>query len=80
VLKSVCERLQISSVERRGAEVAMKFHPTTPVRPERLVSLVRKRKGMKLDPSGVLTMTIEGGIADIADAIRMILLPLEAGG
>ncbi len=79
VLKSVCERLQISSVERRGPEVAIKFHPTTPVSPERLVSLVRKRKGMKLDPSGVVSVTFERGIADVADAIRMVLLPLEAG-
>src|SRR5207237_4935967 len=52
VLKSVCERLQISSVERRGAEIAMKFHPATPVRPENMVQLVRKQKGMRLDPSG----------------------------
>ena len=61
VLKSLCERLQISSVERRGAEVALKFHPTTPVQPERLVALVRKQKGMRLDPSGVLTVTLGAG-------------------
>jgi transcription-repair coupling factor (superfamily II helicase) len=79
VLKSLCERLQISSVERRGAEVALKFHPTTPVRPERLVSLVHTRKGMRLDPSGVLTVTLEGGVNAVADALRMVLLPLEAG-
>ena len=64
VLKSLCERLQISSVERRGAEVALKFHPTTPVRPERLVGLVRKQKGMRLDPSGVLTVTLDRGAAE----------------
>ena len=34
ILKSACERLQISSVERRAVEVVFKFHPTTPVNPE----------------------------------------------
>jgi transcription-repair coupling factor (superfamily II helicase) len=80
VLKSLCERLQISSVERRGNEVALKFHPTTPVRPERLVELVRGQKGARLAPSGVLTVTIDPRSGSIAQAIRNLLLPLEAGG
>jgi len=79
VLKSLCERLQISSVERRGGEVALKFHATTPVRPERLVELVRRQKGTRLAPSGVLTVTIDQGAASIAETIRKLLLPLEAG-
>jgi transcription-repair coupling factor (superfamily II helicase) len=78
VLKSLCERLQISSVERHGSEVALKFHPTTPVRPERLVDLVRKQKGTRLAPSGVLTVTIQHGVASIAETVRKLLLPLEA--
>jgi transcription-repair coupling factor (superfamily II helicase) len=79
LLKSFCERLQISSVERRGMEVALKFHPTTPVRPEHLVKLVHKQKGMRLHPSGVLTMTLDPGTAKIAETIRNVLHPLEAG-
>jgi transcription-repair coupling factor (superfamily II helicase) len=80
VLKSLCERLQISSVERHGSEVALKFHATTPVRPERLVDLVRKQKGTRLAPSGVLTVTVDHGAAGTAQTIRNLLLPLEAGG
>ena len=79
VLKSLCERLQIASVERRASEVVIKFHPTTPVRPERLVTLVRKQKGTKLDPSGVLTVALERSDQTIAEAIRNVLLPLETG-
>lgn len=79
VLKSLCERVQIASVERRASEVAIKFHPTTSVRPERLVTLVRKQKGTKLDPSGVLTVTLERSDKTIAEAIRNVLLPLETG-
>jgi len=79
VLKSLCERLQISSVERHGSEVALKFHGTTPVRPERLVELVRGQKGTRLAPSGVLTVTIDQGAPSIAETIRNLLLPLDAG-
>jgi len=79
VLKSLCERLHISSVERRAAQVTIKFHPLTPVPPERLVALVRRKKGLRLDPSGVLSMSLEQGRASAA-AIQNVLLPLEAGG
>jgi transcription-repair coupling factor (superfamily II helicase) len=79
VLKSLAERLQISSIDRRGSEVAIKFHQTTPVSPERLVRLVRKGKGTKLDPSGVLTISLDGGSKSIAESLRNVLLPLETG-
>ena len=79
LLKSLCERLQISSVDRRGNEVVIKFHPTTSVSPERLVRLVRKDKGTKLDPRGVLTIALERSNRSIAEAIRNVLLPLETG-
>ena len=54
VLKSMCERLLISSVERQGNQVAVRFHPETPLEPSKLVRLVRSRQGIRLDPSGVL--------------------------
>ncbi len=79
VLKSVCERLQISSVERHGNEVALKFHSTTPVSPERLVELVHKKKGTRLAPSGVLTVSLDHGAQGTAQTIRNILLPLDSG-
>jgi transcription-repair coupling factor (superfamily II helicase) len=79
VLKSLCERLQISSVDRRGNEVVIKFHPTTTVAPEKLVRLVRKQKGTKLDPTGVLTIALEHSNGSIAASIRNVLLPLEMG-
>ena len=42
VLKSLCERLYVTSVERRAEEALIKFNPLTPVRPERLVALGEK--------------------------------------
>lgn len=79
LLKSLAERLQISSVDRRGNEAIVKFHPTTSVHPERLVRLVRKEKGTKLDPKGVLTVMLERSKGSLAEAIRNVLLPLETG-
>ena len=79
VLKSACERLQISSVERRGPEITFKFHPTTPVRPESMVRLVRRLAGARLEPSGVLAVPAEGGKKGIAGVVRNVLLHLEDG-
>jgi transcription-repair coupling factor (superfamily II helicase) len=77
VLKSACERLQISSVERRGLEVVFKFYPSTPVSPQSLVRLVRRLKGSRLDPSGWLAVVVEGGKAGIAETVRNVLRQLE---
>ena len=79
ILKSACERLQISSVERRAVEVVFKFHPTTPVNPKSLVRLVRRLKGSRLDPSGMLAVAIEGGKAGVAGTVRNVLRHLETG-
>jgi transcription-repair coupling factor (superfamily II helicase) len=79
LLKSACERLQISSVERRGAEITLKFHPSTPVDPQSLVRLVSRRAGARLEPSGVLAVALERGGAGVAGTVRNVLLHLEAG-
>jgi len=76
VLKSMCERLRISAVERQGSRVAIRFHPETQLDPATLVKVVRSRKGIKLDPSGVLWMEISRG-EPAADAVRNVLLGLQ---
>jgi len=79
VLKSICERLRISAVERQGSRLAIRFHPETPIDPAALVKVVRSREGIKLDPSGVLWMeTMRGEAAPLA--LRNVLLALEARG
>jgi len=78
-LKSICERLRISMVERQGNRVAVRFHPETPLDPATLVQLVRSREGIRLDPSGVLWMeTSRGG--PVVDALRNVLLGLQGQG
>ena len=79
VLKSICERLRISTVERQGSRLAIRFHPETPIDPAAVVKVVRSREGIKLDPSGVLWMeTMRGEAAPLA--LRNVLLALEARG
>ena len=79
VLKSMSERLRISSIERQGAKVAIRFHPETTIDPAALVSVVRSRKGVKLDPSGVLWMETTRG-EQVSAAVRNVLLSLRGQG
>jgi transcription-repair coupling factor (superfamily II helicase) len=76
VLKSISERLRISAVERQGARVAIRFHPETTIDPAALVKVVRSRKGVKLDPSGVLWMEVARG-ESVPGALRNVLLTLS---
>jgi transcription-repair coupling factor (superfamily II helicase) len=79
VLKSICERLRISAVERQGNRLAIRFHAETTLDPAALVKVVRSREGIKLDPSGVLWMeTTRGEAAPVA--LRNVLLGLEERG
>jgi transcription-repair coupling factor (superfamily II helicase) len=77
VLKSMSERLRISAVERQGSRIAIRFHPETPIDPAALVGVVRSRKGVKLDPSGVLWMEVTRG-ESVPAALRNVLLSLQA--
>jgi transcription-repair coupling factor (superfamily II helicase) len=79
VLKSMSERLRISAVERQGTRVAIRFHPETPIDPAALVGVVRSRKGVKLDPSGVLWMETTRG-ESVPAAVRNVLLSLHGQG
>ncbi len=78
-LKALCERLRVASVERQGTRMAMRFHPETPLDPARLVSLIRSRTGIRLDPSGVLWMDVTRG-EPVLPALRNVLLALEGRG
>jgi transcription-repair coupling factor (superfamily II helicase) len=78
-LKSICERLRISMVERQGNRVAIRFHPETPLDPAMLVQVVRSRDGIRLDPSGVLWMETSRG-EPVVESLRNVLLGLQGQG
>ncbi len=78
LLKGLAERVLISSIERRANEVAIKFHPETPLAPENLVKFIRSQKeGLRLDPSGTLWMRLDRR-GRVAESVRNVLLPLES--
>jgi transcription-repair coupling factor (superfamily II helicase) len=78
ILKGLAERLLISNIERRANEVAIKFHPETPLSPENLVKFIRsQQEGLRLDPSGTLWMRLDKR-GRVAESVRNVLLPLEA--
>src|SRR5690348_16959878 len=56
LLKAAAEKLLVASIDRRGERVTIKWHEETPVKPERLVKMIRSRKDMRLDPAGTLWM------------------------
>ncbi len=77
LLKGLAETMLISSIERRANEVAIKFHPETPLSPENLVKFIRSQKeGLRLDPSGTLWMRLDRR-GRVAESVRNVLLPLE---
>ena len=77
LLKGLAERLLISNIERRANEVAVKFHPETPLAPENLVKFIRsQQEGLRLDPSGTLWMRLDRR-GRVAESVRNVLLPLE---
>ncbi|HSC46406.1 MAG TPA: transcription-repair coupling factor [Candidatus Acidoferrum sp.] len=78
-LKSECERLRISAVERQGNRLAVRFHPETPLDPATLVRVVRSRTGIRLDPSGVLWMELQRGESVVGE-LKNVLLGLQGQG
>jgi len=76
LLKSISERLHIASVERQGSKLALRFHPETPLDPATLVKVIRSRKGIRLDPSGILWLELQRG-EPVATALRGVLLALR---
>ena len=79
-LKSLCEKMLVSTVERKNHRLALRFHAETPVRAERLVRVVRSRRGASLDPSGVLWIEWKPEAGSPAAAAQGVLLELQAGG
>jgi transcription-repair coupling factor (superfamily II helicase) len=79
VVKSRAEELRIHTVERKGAEIRMRFHEQTPVNPERLMEIIKNQRGVAFQPDGVLRMQVAGGSGDVLKDLENILLELQPG-
>jgi transcription-repair coupling factor (superfamily II helicase) len=60
------ESLGIVQVDLAGNSLHARFAPDAPLRPERLIGLVRSRPGAGLSPQGVLRVPIEPGMPPLA--------------
>jgi transcription-repair coupling factor (superfamily II helicase) len=76
-LKGLCEKMLVASIERRGDQLAIKFHDETPVKPERVVKLLRAKKGLRLDPTGLLWVAAPRERESVTQAARNVLLQLQ---
>lgn len=78
VLKAQCERLLVSSIERQGDRVAVRFHPETSLDLSRLVQLVGQQKGVRLDPTGVMWLDWKRAQGSMIETVRNVLLQLQS--
>lgn len=78
LLKALAEKLLVASIDRRGDQVALKFYDDTPLGPESMVELIRKRRDLRLDPTGILWMKYKGSDGGAMGAVRNVLLQLQS--
>jgi len=48
------------------------------LQPEQVVRVIRARRGLRLDPSGVLRMNLTDKPASLTEGVRNVLLQLQA--
>jgi transcription-repair coupling factor (superfamily II helicase) len=78
LLKALAEKLLVASIDRKGDQIAIKFYDDTPLGPEMLVKLIRKRRDLRLDPAGVLWLKSKGADGGALGAVRNVLLQLQS--
>jgi transcription-repair coupling factor (superfamily II helicase) len=78
VLKALAEKMLVATIDRRQDQIAIKFYDDTPLGPDRLVKLVRKRRGMRLDPTGILWFDWKGDAGGPMAAARNVLQQLQS--
>jgi transcription-repair coupling factor (superfamily II helicase) len=78
VLKALAEKMLVATIDRKQDQIAIKFYDDTPLGPERIVKLVRKRRGTRLDPTGVLWFDWKGDAGGPLVAARNVLQQLQS--
>ncbi len=77
-LRLLAERLRVVTVEREGELLALRFDPTSPVDPGRLVKLASELPGARMTPGGVLKLPIASPDApELLRSVREVLLELS---
>ena len=66
-------------MERKGAEIRIRFHDQTPVNPQKVMEIIHQQRGVAFQPDGVLRMQVNDGKSDILKDVENILLELRPG-
>ena len=78
-LRLLAERILVKAIDRERDGIAIKFHESTPVRPQRLVELVSASPGVLLSPNGVLKIQSAAIMPnEIFPFLRTLLLELAS--
>ncbi len=79
-LKTAAEKLGIEAIDRRHAQLSVKFHPETHIDPARLMNLVSHTRGAQFTPAGVLMLPLDGATApgEILEFLKQRFEQLQA--
>jgi transcription-repair coupling factor (superfamily II helicase) len=78
LLKSAAEQLLIQSIEKKGEEIWVRFHPEAPVSVEKLMLFVRRHRGASLRPDGTLRFRLPGPEGAFFEHLQNVLQDLRA--
>ncbi len=77
--KALARELGVESLDKRGHNLMVKFHPHTRMNPERLMRLVQNQEGAQFTPAGVLRLPLKpyDGAAPLLAQVKEFLLQLQ---
>ncbi len=77
LLRNCAENLLIQSLDRKQDEIWIRFHPETPVRPEKLTRMVRSRRDAILRPDGSFRFRMRSASANPIHEVSSVLQELQ---
>ena len=65
-IRAIADRLGVEAIDREGRAVIMKFRPSAPIDPHRLVKAVQERPGVMLVPPASIKLDLDAAAASSA--------------
>ena len=78
LLKSDAEQLLVQSIERKGEEIWIRFHPQAPVDPAKVAQFMRRHREAALRPDGSLRFRLTAGDSRLLPVLQSTLRELRA--
>ncbi len=77
--KSLANELGIETLEKRGQNLQIKFHPHTRVNPEKLMRMVQRIEGAQFTPAGILRVPLKpwDSAGHLLSQVKACLLDLQ---